>query len=281
MKDRQSGEVTIAEAAARALAALDGGLPVAFATVVGGPVEDALGRRLLVSEDSVAGSLGEKVLDDRAVELARQALARQYSGLHNVEIESGTWSLYVESQHPIPELVVVGAGHIARPLCRIAAMLGFKVTVLDDRPEFADRRWFEDAAQVRVVDFDETFKATEVGPNTYVVLVTRGHKYDYDCILQLLTLNARPAYLGMIGSRRRVRAAFEALVRDGVDPERLAEVRAPIGLDIGAETPEEIALAIAAEIVGVRRGGGGGAMSQEERVLDRVARTGQGQQGRE
>jgi xanthine dehydrogenase accessory factor len=277
MKNRQSGEVTIAEAAARALAALDGGLPVAFATVVGGPVEDALGRRLLVSEDSVAGSLGEKVLDDRAVELARQALARQYSGLHNVEIESGTWSLYVESQHPIPELVVVGAGHIARPLCRIAAMLGFKVTVLDDRPEFADRRWFEDAAQVRVVDFDETFKATEVGPNTYVVLVTRGHKYDYDCILQLLTLNARPAYLGMIGSRRRVRAAF----RDGVDPERLAEVRAPIGLDIGAETPEEIALAIAAEIVGVRRGGGGGAMSQEERVLDRVARTGQGQQGRE
>lgn len=281
MKDRQSGEVTVTEAAARALAALDDGVPVASATVVGGPVEDALGRRLLVSEDSVTGSLGDKGLDDRAVELARQALAGHDSGLHDVKIESRTWSLYVESQHPIPELVIVGAGHIARPLCRVAAMLGFKVTVLDDRPEFADRRWFEDAEQVRVVDFDDTFKATEVGPNTYVVLVTRGHKYDYDCILQLLTLSARPAYLGMIGSRRRVRATFEALVRDGVDQERLAEVRAPIGLDIGAETPEEIALAIAAEIVAVRRGGSGGALSQEERVLDRVARTGRAEQGRE
>lgn len=281
MNDRQSGVVTVAEAAACALAALDGGVPVASATVVGGPVEEALGRRLLVSEDSVTGSLGVKTLDDRAVELARQALAGHDRGLHDVEIESGTWSLYVESQHAIPELVIVGAGHIARPLCRVAAMLGFKVTVLDDRPEFADRRWFEDAAHVRVVDFNETFKATEIGPDTHVVLVTRGHKYDYDCILQLLTLSARPAYLGMIGSRRRVRAAFEALVRDGVDPTRLAEVRAPIGLDIGAETPEEIALAIAAEIVAVRRGGGGGALSQEERVLDRVARTGQTEQGRE
>jgi xanthine dehydrogenase accessory factor len=284
MSDRQSGELTVADAAARALAALDGGIPVASATVVGGPFEDALGRRLLVSADSVTGSLGLKVLDDRAVELARQALGGHERGLHDVEIESGTWSLYVESQYPIPELVIVGAGHIARPLCRVAAMLGFKVTVLDDRSEFADRRWFEDAAQVRVVDFDDTFKDTEIGPNTYVVLVTRGHKYDYDCILQLLTLSGRPAYLGMIGSRRRVRAAFEALVRDGVDPEKLAGVRAPIGLDIGAETPEEIALAIAAEIVAVRRGGGGGALSQEERVLDRVSQTGrteQAEQGRE
>ena len=112
----------------------------------------------------------------------------------------------------------------------------------------------------------------EVTANSYVVLVTRGHKYDYDCIPELLELEASPAYLGMIGSRRRVRAAFEALAADGVDPEHLKHVHAPIGLDIGAETPEEIALAIAAEIVAVRRGGAGAKLSEQERVLDRIAR---------
>jgi len=144
------------------------------------------------------------------------------------------------------------------------------VIVLDDRRQFADQHWFPDATSVRLVDFNDAFCDVPIGPFSHVVLVTRGHKYDYDCILQLLRRAARPAYLGMIGSRRRVRATFEALVRDGVAPERLADVRAPIGLDIGAETPEEIALAIVAEIVAVRRGGSGGALSLGDRVLARI-----------
>ncbi len=171
-----------------------------------------------------------------------------------------------------PELVVVGAGHIARPLCKLGSMLGFRVTVVDDRPEYADRSWFPEADRVGVVDLSDPFREIAIRPDSYVVLVTRGHKYDYDCILRLLEMEVEPAYLGMIGSRRRVRAAFEALVADGVDPERLKSVHAPIGLDLGAETPEEIALAIAAEIVAVRRGGSGEMLGGEEAVLDRVVR---------
>jgi xanthine dehydrogenase accessory factor len=267
--------ISLEETARRALAALDGGTPMAIVTVVAAPADESLGRRLVVTADSATGVLGPPGVERSAVTLARKAIEADKCGLHEVEHAGDVWRLYVEPVVALPELVVVGAGHIARPLCRMAAMLGFKVLVLDDRPEFASERWFPDATSVRLVDFNDAFRDVYIGPFSHIVLVTRGHKYDYDCILQLLRREARPAYLGMIGSRRRVRATFEALMRDGVAPERLAGVRAPIGLDIGAETPEEIALAIAAEIVAVRRGGGGGALSIEERVLARIEARGQ------
>ncbi len=262
--------VSLEEAASQALAALDGGTPTAIVIVVAAPSDESLGRRLVVTADSITGSLGPSGLEESAALRAREAIEAGKCELHEIEHAGDAWKLFIEPVFTIPELVVVGAGHIARPLCRMAAMLGFKVVVLDDRPEFASEGWFPDATSVRVVNFNDAFRDVRIGSFSYVVLVTRGHKYDYDCILQLLRREARPAYLGMIGSRRRVRATFEALVRDGVAPERLADVRAPIGLDIGAETPEEIALAIAAEIVAVRRGGSGGALSLEERVLARL-----------
>jgi xanthine dehydrogenase accessory factor len=261
------------EAARRALAAMAGGAPVAVVTVVGAPLDGVQGRRIIVTADAAEGSLGSPERDERGVALARDALLDGSRRLHEVELEGGLWQLYVEPQLAIPEMLIVGAGHIARPLCRMAAMLGFRVMVADDRPEFASREYFPDAAAVRIIDFAEPFEAFEITANSYVVLVTRGHKYDYDCILELLELEAPPAYLGMIGSRRRVRAAFEALAADGVDPERLEHVHAPIGLDIAAETPEEIALSIAAEIVAVRRGGAGAKLSEQERVLDRIKRS--------
>jgi xanthine dehydrogenase accessory factor len=268
--------LSLEECAVQALAALDGGHPMAIVTVVAAPDDSSLGRRMVVTAESTEGSLGSAGLDESATTLARQAIEAGQCELREVEHSGDVWRLYGEPVLATPELVVVGAGHIARPLCRMAAMLGFKVVVLDDRPEFASESWFPDAMSVHLVDFNDAFRDVGIGPSSHIVLVTRGHKYDYDCILQLLKREARPAYLGMIGSRRRVRATFEALVRDGVAPERLIDVRAPIGLDIGAETPEEIALAIAAEIVAVRRGGSGGALSQEERVLARVEARGKG-----
>jgi xanthine dehydrogenase accessory factor len=266
------GDVSAAQAAKWALAAQEGGEPVALLTVVRAPDQQAVGRRLVVTESALHGTLGAPELDGQAASRARESLAARKQGVVEIERPDGVWEIYIESQHPIPELHIVGAGHIARPLCRLGASLGFRVTVTDDRPEYASQEWFPEAERIRVADFDNAFEGVAIGPESYVVLVTRGHKYDYDCILQLLKMEARPAYLGMIGSRRRVRATFEALVRDGIEPARLQEVHAPIGLDIGAETPEEIALAIAAEIVATRRGGGGAKLSDEERVLDRVAR---------
>ena len=272
MSERITNPLSLVDAAGRVLAAQDGSSPVALATVISAPDREALGRRLLVTATAVTGTLGVAELDEQVVILAREALVTRERGLHGLEWEGKPWEVYVESQHELPDLLIVGAGHIARPLCRIASLMDFRVTVVDDRHEFADQRWFPEAARVQVVDFSEPFKNVRVEAGAYIVLVTRGHKYDYDCIQQLLELDARPAYLGMIGSSRRVRAAFEALIRDGIAPERLAEVHAPIGLDIGAETPGEIALAIAAELVAVRRGGSGGTLSDGEDVLGRVAR---------
>lgn len=266
------GRLAALQANAEILAALDRGESAAVVLVVDGPDPEAAGQRLVVTADAVAGSLGDASLDETAAELAREALDTRERGTRDVQVEGRRWRLYVESHHPVPELLIVGAGHIARPLCRIGAMIGYRVTVMDDRAEFADPGWFPDASRVLVVDFADPFREVEFRPDTHVVLVTRAHRYDYDCILELLRKDVRPAYLGMIGSRRRVRAAFEALTADGVEPERLKDVRAPIGLDIAAETPEEIAVSIAAEMIALRRGGSGSALTEEENVLRRVER---------
>src|SRR3712207_3958227 len=152
-------------------------------------------------------------------------------------------------------LVIVGGGHIGRSLCRMGAECGFSVTVIDDRPDYANRERFPEADRVICADFEAALGELPVDHNSYIVLVTRGHKQDE---LSLRSLVVRPAaYLGMIGSKRRTGAVLQHLADDGFDAEALTRVRTPIGLDIGAETPEEIAVSILAEMIMVRRGGSG------------------------
>lgn len=265
-------KLTAAGAAQYALSAREGGEPVVLVTVVAAPDDGFLGRRMAVTREAREGSLGAEELDRVAESLARKALDLAEPFSREVEGPGGDWLLYLEPHAAAPELLIVGAGHIARPLARLGAMLGYRVTVMDDRPEFASVEWFPDADRVLVIDYEDPFRDVAIGAGSFIVLVTRGHKYDYDCVRRLLQLDAKPAYLGMIGSRRRVRAAFEALIADGIDPERLSDVHAPIGLDIGAETPEEIAVAIAAEIVAVRRGGSGAMLGARERLAERLSR---------
>jgi xanthine dehydrogenase accessory factor len=143
------------------------------------------------------------------------------------------------------------------------------VTVLDDRPEWARQDRFPDSATVLQVDFGDPFRDVAIHPRSHVVLVTRGHRYDYECLVRLLRLDPPPAYIGMIGSRRRVRATFAQLGAEGFGPEAAARVWAPIGLDIGAQTPTEIAIAVAAEVVLARRGGTGNPLRGLERVATR------------
>jgi xanthine dehydrogenase accessory factor len=175
--------------------------------------------------------------------------------------------LYVERIEAPGELVIVGAGHVAQPLAAIGKLLGYRVTVLDDRPDFARRDRFPDADRVIVADFSDPFQGVSIHARTRLVLVTRGHRYDYDCLRSLAAMGVEPAYIGMIGSRRRVRAAFEQLVREGFDPAWLAGVHAPIGLHVGAETPAEIAIAIAAELIQDERGGTGKPLRDVARVV--------------
>lgn len=266
-----TGRLGVAEAARCAREALEGGDPVVGLTVLessgGGP---APGERMCVWGDRHAGTLGDANLDAAAIRISREAMAdAPRPGTMVVQAGETRCTVYLEVHAPPPELVIVGAGHVARPLCQVGALLGFRVTVLDDRPEFATRERFPDAAEVRRADFADPFRGVRIGPRTSLVLVTRGHKYDFEALRGLLLGPERPAYVGMIGSRRRTRAALEALAREGIPADRLRAVHAPIGLDVGAETPEEIAVAIAAELVMARRGGTGQPLRDRERVADR------------
>lgn len=157
-----------------------------------------------------------------------------------------------EPFYPEERLIVLGGGHIALPLTEFAAKIGFSVTVVDDRPSFANKPRFPLANSVICNAFENAIEELKITQNDYVVIITRGHRYDQTCLAKLLT-GTEPFYTGMIGSRRRVAAVMELLAFDGADKERLGRVHTPIGLSIGAVTPEEIAISILAELIACKR----------------------------
>ncbi len=266
-----------ARAAELVIETIEAGGSAASVLVVGDEAGSALGRRLLVlrtnADDAgtTHGALGSRALDAAAHALALEALsdASMVDGLHTLDVTPAPVEVYVEVRRPVRDLVIVGAGHIALPLCTIGALLGFRVVVLDDRPEFATQERFPRASLLVQADFSDPFKDVVLHAGSHVLLVTRGHRYDYQCLVRILRKDPRPAYIGMIGSRRRVRATFAQLLKDGVTRDRLDEIHAPVGLDIGAETPEEIAVAVAAELVKSMRGGSGASLKDVERVAER------------
>ena len=262
-----------AQTATQLLAAMEAGEKAAVLAVVSHPDATLTGARMMVRDGKVSGSFGDPKLDAAAEELAASALSGDpavLSGLFSLPLSGeGDASVYLELHHPPAEMVIVGAGHLAQPLCTLGSLLGLTVRVLDDRPEFATRERFPEAHEVRRVDFQDPFAEVRLHPWSHVLLVTRGHRYDFECLRKVLQHEPLPGYVGMIGSRRRVRATFESLLNEGFSREVLGQVRAPIGLDLGAETPAEIAVAVAAEIVLTWRGGTGRPLSKLERVLDR------------
>ena len=234
--------------------ALQGDEPVALATVV--EVEGAspaqVGFKLLVRPDgSVVGNLGGGALEQRVREEAMTALREGQSRLVHYTLREegpdavgmlcgGEVTVFVEVYQPAPSLLIVGGGHVGRPLAEMARIVGFSVQVVDVRPERATVPQLDPAA---------------ITPWTYVVLITEDHVTDEQALRQVLDTPA--AYVGMIGSQRKVGVIFDHLRAEGVSEERLAQVHAPIGLDLGGRSPAEIALAIVAEIVQVRCGGTG------------------------
>lgn len=269
MSDRRL--VSLATAARAVLDARAGGRAVA---VVARADEEGRGARLLVFADGESrGTLGDARLDGAARAVGKKILD---SGDAVWTLESGdpAVTLYAEAHRPGARLFVVGAGHIAVPLVEIGTLLGYPVTVLDDRDEMATPDRFPAGVAVRRVDFADPFAEDAPGPDDAVVLVTRAHRYDFDCLRRLLDADPPPRYIGMVGSRRRVRAAFRKLLEAGVSGDRLAAVHAPIGVDIGAETPEEIAVSIAAELVAARREvDAGGSLRDAERIMDRLGKS--------
>ncbi|MBI2986546.1 MAG: XdhC family protein [Deltaproteobacteria bacterium] len=162
--------------------------------------------------------------------------------------------IFFEVMPSPPRLIVVGAGHIAVPLVKFAKIVDFRVSVLDDRMLFANRERFPEADEILVGDMAAMLKGLPITSSTYIVLITRGHKYDELCLREII--HSPAGYIGMIGSRRRIKACFQRFrEEEKIGEEIIQKVYAPIGLDINTETPEEIALSILAEIIKVRRGG--------------------------
>jgi xanthine dehydrogenase accessory factor len=273
--------------------------PAALATVVSGP---SAGRQAVIWLDKPPlGDLGLGALEPRVIADAQAVLrGRQHKLLQYQEsegrsqksedtIQPSTFnlqpstfnlqpstfdlqpSIFVEVQRRAPELLIVGAGHIAVPLAQIAGLCDFAVTVLDDRPSFASAARFPTARQVLAAPLRETVRDLPMDADTFIVLVTRGHSHDVECLLEVLD---RPvAYIGMIGSQRRVDAVFDLLAEEqGIDPAKFDRICAPIGLDIGARTPAEIAVCIMAEIVNVYRDGPATSLSDKRRERDQRRR---------
>lgn len=247
---------------------------VALVTVTGGDGSGALqvGRRLLVWPDpqrAVMGDLELGVLAAQALGDVRAALAARTSRQVEYTLEDGSLRLFCEVLAPPPQLLIVGAGHIAAPLAAIAHICDFAVSVLDDRPQYANRARFPTADEVIAGPFTQELRrlrrsAPAFDSSTHIVLVTRGHQYDVECLLEVL--DDPVAYIGMIGSRRRIRAVYQLLERErGIAAARLQRIHAPIGLAIGAQTPAEIAVSIMSEIIKVSRGGGAQSLSDELR----------------
>jgi xanthine dehydrogenase accessory factor len=221
------------------------------------------GAKCLIRDGEIqADTIGDAKIVQAILQESKVHLRDEKSKLVALNIpESGAkLQVFFEVMPAPPKLVVVGAGHIAVPLVKMAKVLDFRVIVTDDRLGYANRERFPDADEVLVGDMAQMLKEMSITSSTYIVLITRGHKYDEPCLREIIHSQAK--YIGMIGSRRRIKACFQRFR----DEEKIAEevidrVYAPIGLDIATETPAEIALSILAEITRVRRGGKAASLS--------------------
>ena len=234
--------------------AAEAGRSVEVLTLVEVPLgEEGLGEMLLLHDDGRReGCLAGQAFNRRVLQLLE---GREWKGPQVLELEHQGgkyrvfWNRVGEERR---QAVILGGGHISQPLTQILRLLEYEVTVVDDRAEFADFTRFPTGCRVLCREFEAVWPELRITPQTAVIIVTRGHRHDLECLSQALDSSA--GYIGMIGSRRKVAAVFTALTQVGVSIEKLAAVHSPIGLDIGAETPAEIAVSIVAEVVAAFKG---------------------------
>lgn len=205
-------------------------------------------KKFIITDEQLRNASNIQGLDETVVAKAQFAL--DSGNLQYFQAENGT-SILIEPYFPEARLIVLGGGHIAKPLSEFGSRVGFLVTVIDDRPMFANKDRFPDAENVICESFSNCFDQLKLNESCYVVIVTRGHRHDFDCLKQVL--NYKTAYIGMIGSKKRVKIVKEQLLEEGCPAEIINKINAPIGLSIGAVTPEEIAVSIIAQVISYRR----------------------------
>jgi len=237
----------------------------AVATIVNvrGSIPSFRTAKMLVRDDgSIAGTIGGGCVEADVWQAAREVMESEKPRTLTFDLNQnpkydtglvcgGTLEVFVEPILPPALLYVFGAGHVALSLCQTAASAGFDVIVTDDRSSYASKERFPAAREVNALDFDEAMQKLDPSESSYIVIVTRGHRDDMRILRWAVQTRAR--YVGMIGSKRKVVQIFKALEEEGIPAHLFDRVHAPVGLDIGAITPEEIAVAITAELIAVRR----------------------------
>jgi len=238
------------------------GLPSALATIVqcAGSSPQKEGAKILIRHDGThMGTLGGGCLEAEVMQIAHMAirdgsprtvpfeLTEKNGGL----VCGGKVLVYIEPLLPDPELIILGAGYVGSALAKVAALAGFKVTVADDRPEYANKDGFPDADSVVVSNFSEVFSCIPANLNSYIVVATRGHTHDLEALRAALNTEAR--YIGLLGSRRKKALLYTSLEREGFPKAVVSRIITPVGLDIGSITPEEIAVSIVAQLIRERR----------------------------
>ncbi|MBI4758719.1 MAG: XdhC family protein [Chloroflexi bacterium] len=260
--------------------ALRQGQRVALVTVTRavGSTPRSPGAKMLVYPDgSIAGTIGGAAVEARVIQEALTAMGSGAPRNLSYTLDEtksdlgmlcgGTMEVFVDVLIPKPVLLIFGAGHIAQPLAQIGALAGFAVTVVDERVSLLVKN-FPQAQRLLAKKAADAVAELPIDASTYVVIVTGGHDSDEEALRRVVGTDA--AYIGMIGSRRKVKVVLDRLAKEGVPAERLARVRAPIGLDLGAETPEEIALSIMAEIVKVKKVGSGESLSRNSLLVKKT-----------
>jgi xanthine dehydrogenase accessory factor len=241
------------------------GRRAALATItnVRGSIPSFRTAKMLVRDDgSALGTIGGGCVEAEVWQAAREVMEEEKPRSLTFDLNNdpsyntglvcgGTLEVFVEPVIPPAELFIFGGGHVALSVCKVARLAGFEVTVIDDRENFANRERFPEAGQVIATDFEAATATLRPSASSFVVIVTRGHRDDMRVLGWAVKTPAR--YVGMIGSRRKVLTVYDELAKQGMERALFERVHAPIGLDIGATTPEEIAVAIVAEMIAVRR----------------------------
>ena len=242
------------------------GSRAAIATIVAtkGSTPREVGAKMLIRENGkMLGTIGGGCMEGEVWQEAMKVIkankpktvhfdltgrAAEESGM----ICGGVMDIYIEPIVPTPKVFIFGGGHVSLFVSKMSHMIGFQVAVIDDRPHFANKERFPEADEVIAEEFPFALPKLLVNPSAYLVIVTRGHAYDQEVLEWALSKEVK--YVGMIGSRKKIQAVFQNLKEKGFNPEQLQRVHAPIGLNIGALTPEEIAVSIVAEMIQVHRG---------------------------
>lgn len=238
----------------------------ALATIVNvrGSIPSVMAAKMLVRDDgSITGTVGggcvESDVRKGAMEVMQDGKPRTFNfnldqqpDDDNGLVCGGSLQVFVEPIVSAPRLYIFGAGHVGAAVYKIASLTGFETIVSDDRDQYANRERFPDAHEVHAGEMDEILSGLSPSDSSYIVIVTRGHRHDLRVLRWALETRAR--YIGMIGSGRKVLAIYQQLESEGVSPESFKRVFAPIGLDIRAATPEEIAVSVVAELIAIRRG---------------------------